>query len=121
MVKSVLITFITLDLSFLDLILLILSSRCKELILATIRAFFDLIDENTRQVCISGLCIFTHQPFFFHPRMFNQERYFTESSFLIILNHTEKIVSILYQSLKNPFVLFGQKVKNKKVLAQFLF
>uniref|UniRef100_A0A8D0EZ32 GPI inositol-deacylase n=1 Tax=Strix occidentalis caurina TaxID=311401 RepID=A0A8D0EZ32_STROC len=33
-----------------DLILLTLSYRCKELILATIRAFFDLIDENTRQI-----------------------------------------------------------------------
>lgn len=55
MVKSLLTNFITLDLSFLDLILLTLSSRCKELILATIRAFFDLIDENTRQVRICDL------------------------------------------------------------------
>lgn len=59
MVKSLLTRFITLDLAFLDLILLILCSRCKELILATIRAFFDLIDENTRQVCIYDLlCIY---------------------------------------------------------------
>lgn len=59
MVKSLLTSFITLDLAFLDLILLILSSRCKELILATIRAFFDLVDENTRQVCICDLlCIY---------------------------------------------------------------
>jgi len=55
---SLLTTFIPLDISFLDLILLFLSSRCKELILATIRAFFDLIDENTRQVCMFDLlCI----------------------------------------------------------------
>lgn len=69
MVKSLLTTFIILELSFLDLILLILSSRCKELILATIRAFFDLIDENTRQVCICDLCVFSHHAFFFQPRI----------------------------------------------------
>lgn len=75
MMKSLLTRFITLDLSFLDLIFLILSSRCKELILATIRAFFDLIDENTGQVCMCELCLFTHHTFFFHSRMFNQEKY----------------------------------------------
>lgn len=34
-----------------------LCSRCKELVLATVRAFFDLIDPETRQVRITDINI----------------------------------------------------------------
>lgn len=68
-------TFIPLGISPLDLILLTLSSRCKELILATIRALFDLIDENTRQVCIYDFLYISPSHFLLPPRMLRKDKY----------------------------------------------
>lgn len=60
--------FIPLAISPLDLLLLTLSSRCKELILATIRALFDLIDENTRQVRICDFLYISPSHFLLPPQ-----------------------------------------------------
>uniref|UniRef100_A0A8B9I7A5 GPI inositol-deacylase n=1 Tax=Anser brachyrhynchus TaxID=132585 RepID=A0A8B9I7A5_9AVES len=87
---------------------------CKELILATIRAFFDLIDENTRQITEDPkkrMSVLNHH-FVRHPGKIFEENpeAFTELTGVVILKLQD------YPSLSHIVILVPPTVGNKFAL-----